>query len=139
VNPENPVILSPLDLDSKRALLEKLLRQRASKPAVAPTSFAQQRLWFLDQLEPGTPLYNVNSAVRLQGALDAAALERSFAFMVQRHETLRTTFELQDGRPVQVIKPRVDLVVEKSAAAEEILNDLLEEEALKPFNLASGP
>jgi amino acid adenylation domain-containing protein len=139
VNPENPVILSPSDLDSKRALLEKLLRQRASKPVVAPTSFAQQRLWFLDQLEPGTPLYNVNSAVRLQGPLDVAALERSFAYMVQRHETLRTTFELQDGRPVQVIKPRVELVVEKSDVDEEILNDLLEEEALKPFDLASGP
>ena len=77
VNPENPVILSPSDLDSKRALLEKLLRQRASKPVVAPTSFAQQRLWFLDQLEPGTPLYNVNSAVRLQGPLDVDIRRRA--------------------------------------------------------------
>ncbi|HEU5132273.1 MAG TPA: condensation domain-containing protein, partial [Pyrinomonadaceae bacterium] len=98
----------------KRALLAELLRQRASKPVTAPVSFAQQRLWFLDQLEPGSPLYNVNSAVRLQGPLDVAALERSFEFMLQRHETLRTTFELQDGMPVQVIKPRLQLQVEQS-------------------------
>ncbi|HSE19533.1 MAG TPA: condensation domain-containing protein [Pyrinomonadaceae bacterium] len=116
--------------------------------------------------EPGTPLYNVNTVVRLQGWLDVAALERSFEFMVQRHETLRTTFELQDGRPVQVIKPHApqgislecgDLAplwssaergshVEQSGVkpphskeVREEIKHLLEEEALKPFDLASGP
>ncbi len=127
----------------KRALLAELLRQRASKPVVASVSFAQQRLWFLDQLEPGSPLYNVNSAVRLQGPLNASALERSFDFMVQRHETLRTTFELQDGAPVQVIKPRLDLDKifsrEDVTAQSDEITAVLREEALKPFDLATGP
>jgi len=150
VNTENPVTLSTPDVDSKRARLAELLRQRASKPVVAPTSFAQQRLWFLDQLEPGSPLYNVSSAVRLQGALDVAALERSFEFMVRRHGALRTTFDFQDGRPVQVIKPHLELNVEKceleeefsrsgATAQREIIREILEEEALQPFDLASGP
>ncbi len=134
----------------KRALLAELLRQRASRQVVAPVSFAQQRLWFLDQLEPGTPLYNVSSAVRLQGALDVAALERSFELMVQRHETLRTTFQFQDNRPVQVIKPHVELRMEKldfeeavsrkdATTQEEIIRETLEEEAWRPFDLATGP
>ncbi|HET6974228.1 MAG TPA: amino acid adenylation domain-containing protein, partial [Pyrinomonadaceae bacterium] len=128
--------ISPRD---KRALLAELLRQRASKPVVAPTSFAQQRLWFLDQLEPGSPLYNVSSAVRLQGPLEVAALERSFEFLVGRHETLRTTFAWQDGKPVQVIAPRLSLVIEHCELEEDSLRSVLEEEALRPFDLASGP
>jgi len=134
----------------KRALLAELLRQRASKPVVAPTSFAQQRLWFLDQLEPGSPLYNVSSAVRLEGPLDVAALERSFEVLVRRHETLRTTFDLQDGKPVQVIAPRLELVLERceieedfsrsgATALREAVNRVLEEEAIKPFDLKLGP
>jgi amino acid adenylation domain-containing protein len=123
----------------KRALLAELLRQRASRPIVAPTSFAQQRLWFLDQLEPGSPMYNISSAVRLEGAIDVDALQRSFEFLLRRHETLRTRFDFQDGKPVQVITPRFDLVVECSELEEDSLRSVLEEEALKPFDLANGP
>jgi len=123
----------------KRALLADLLRQRARKRVSAPLSFAQQRLWFLDQLEPGSPLYNVHSALRLEGQINIAALERSFAFMVHRHETLRTTFELHDGQPVQVISPELDLLVEHMDVTESAINTVLEEEALRPFDLATGP
>jgi len=131
--------IEEISVRDKRELLAELLRQRASTSVVAPTSFAQQRLWFLDQLEPGSPLYNVNSAVRLQGVMDVAALERSFELMVRRHEALRTTFQLQDGKPVQVIKPRLDLVIERCEVAEDSLRSVLEQEALKPFDLANGP
>ena len=70
-----------------------------------PLSYAQQRFWFLDQLEPGGTAYNLPIAFRLTGALDVPALEKSLDEIVQRHEILRTIFPAMDGRPVQVIVP----------------------------------
>ena len=70
--------------------------------SVFPASFAQQRLWFLDELEPGSPTYNIAAALRLRGALDVAALKRSLNEIVRRHEALRTTFSVGDGQAVQV-------------------------------------
>ena len=113
---------------------------------VFPTSFAQRRLWFLDQFEPGSPYYNIPSAVRLRGKLNVRALERSVDAIVERHESLRTTFAMVDGEPVQVISPRSNV---KLAVADlrDIPEDLREKEALelanrearRPFNLATGP
>src|SRR5438067_5825899 len=77
----------------------------SSEPALLPASFAQQRLWFLDQLEGGGALYNVPVATRLRGPLDVDALERSIDVLVERHESLRTAFTLVDGVPHQVIRP----------------------------------
>ena len=71
-------------------------------------SFAQQRLWFFDQLEPGLSAYNIPAAVRLKGPLNLAALEQSLNEIVQRHESLRTTFANVEGRPTQVIAPNLD-------------------------------
>src|SRR5207245_5329804 len=71
----------------------------------APLSFAQQRLWFLAQLEPRSPAYNILSAIQIEGPLDTAALERSLTEMSRRHETLRTTFVVEDATPVQIIHP----------------------------------
>ncbi len=71
----------------------------------APASFAQQRLWFLDRLEPGSPVYNLPARVRLQGPLDPGTLRRSLTAILERHEALRTTFAAKDGEPVQVIHP----------------------------------
>ena len=68
-----------------------------------PLSFAQQRLWFIDQLEPGNPVYNTPRGVRLRGTLDIAALESALTELVHRHEALRTTFRDLHGEPVQVI------------------------------------
>ena len=70
---------------------------------VFPASFAQARLWFLDQFEPGTPLYHVRQGVRVTGALCVPALRQALDALVSRHESLRTTFTTVDGRPVQVV------------------------------------
>src|SRR5215475_5030042 len=70
-----------------------------------PLSFSQQRLWFLNQLEPGSAFYNVPIAGRLLGRLDISALERALTEIVRRHEVIRTTFADLDGRSVQIIRP----------------------------------
>lgn len=73
------------------------------RDAELPLSYAQQRLWFLDQLEPASAAYNMPTAVYLTGALDIAVLERSLNEIVRRHDVLRTTFPMVNGVPVQVI------------------------------------
>src|SRR5258705_13617520 len=72
---------------------------------VLPASFAEQSLWFLDQLNPQTSAYNVPAAVRIVGKLNLKALEQSFSEIVRRHETLRTTFQAVNGEPMQFIAP----------------------------------
>ncbi|MEW5928741.1 MAG: non-ribosomal peptide synthase/polyketide synthase [Gemmatimonadota bacterium] len=111
-----------------------------------PLSFAQQRLWLVDQLAPGRAAYNLPYALRLRGSLDAAALERSLAEVVRRHETLRTRFPAVGGEPVQAIGPagafplaRVELRGLGEEARERALRELAAAEALVPFDLASGP
>ena len=76
---------------------------------VIPCSFAQQRLWFLDQFKPGDPAYNIPVALHLTGAVDALVLEHCLNEIVRRHESLRTTFTSEDGRPSQVIYPELTL------------------------------
>src|ERR1700741_2274634 len=100
---------------AKRALLIEALRANAMRQSVVEKiparaqkspgvlSFAQQRLWFIDQLDPGNPAYNCPAAVSLSGPLDVAALEKCFNQLVARHESLRTTFEAIDGLPYQII------------------------------------
>src|SRR3954470_3355280 len=95
---------------ARQGLLQKRLRQALNAPASlaasipqrpdpasAPLSFAQQRLWFIDQLEPGSPAYHVATSLRLNGRLDPLALERSLQAIVGRHEILRTRFPAVDG------------------------------------------
>ncbi|HKN84660.1 MAG TPA: condensation domain-containing protein, partial [Pyrinomonadaceae bacterium] len=92
-----------LSVDEKRKLLADLLRQQNLEPRKFPLSFAQERLWFLAQLEPANPSYNIPFALRLSGDLDVATLERSINTIVARHETLRTKFVAVDGEPFQVV------------------------------------
>ncbi len=75
----------------------------SSEVNVFPLSFSQKRLWFLEQLEPGNVAYNLSIAIRLKGNLNLAVLERSINEIVRRHEALRTTFDVLDEQPVQVI------------------------------------
>ncbi|MEO5726492.1 MAG: amino acid adenylation domain-containing protein, partial [Byssovorax sp.] len=110
-----------------------------------PLSFAQQRLWFLDQLEPGGAAYIMPGALRLRGTLDVPALRGVFGEVVRRHEVLRTTFVTLEGRAAQVIHPArlawelpvVDLshLPEPEAHAQQHMA----EEAAQPFDLATGP
>ncbi|HEX7240375.1 MAG TPA: amino acid adenylation domain-containing protein, partial [Longimicrobiaceae bacterium] len=111
-----------------------------------PLSFAQQRLWFLDQLQPGSAAYNIPAALRLHGRLDTAALRKSLSEVVRRHESLRTVLGVADGEPVQVIReaaavalPVVDLRVLPVEARERETLRLAGEEAARPFDLAAGP
>ncbi len=111
-----------------------------------PLSFAQQRLWFLDQLEPGMSTYNMPAAIRLTGTLDKAALERSINEIVQRHEILRTTFAIVDGQPVQVIAPQLTLPLPLKdlrslpfTQREPEVWSMAQEDGTAPFNLAQGP
>ena len=111
-----------------------------------PLSFAQQRLWFIDQLEPGNSAYNFPAAVRLKGPLNLVALEQSVNEIIKRHEALRTTFATVDGRPVQVVAPAltvglpvVNLQDLSESEREAEVERLAIEEAQRPFNLARGP
>ncbi|HEV7516287.1 MAG TPA: condensation domain-containing protein, partial [Thermoanaerobaculia bacterium] len=111
-----------------------------------PLSFAQERLWFIDQLVPGLAAYNIPGAVRMRGRLDLAALERSFAEIARRHEVLRTTFAATGGEPVQVIGPPrpwvvpvVDLTALPAPAREPEALRLANQAAGVPFDLSRGP
>jgi amino acid adenylation domain-containing protein len=105
-----------------------------------PLSFSQSRLWFLDLLEPNNPAYNIAVAFRLDGKLNRAALQQSLQTIIQRHEVLRTTFDNQDGVPIQVIHPAypVPLIVTELQQAEE-LQELVRQVITTPFNLRSLP
>jgi len=105
-----------------------------------PLSFAQERLWVLDSIEPDNPLYNIPRALRLRGPLHLEALERGINEIVRRHESQRTTFGLADGNAVQIIAPSLTIpLVLREAQTEEEARSIAEEEALIPFNLSTGP
>ncbi|MFZ6030185.1 MAG: non-ribosomal peptide synthetase [Chloroflexota bacterium] len=142
----------------KRAMFEALLQQKKANRAQGtiiprrennegiPLSFAQQRLWFLDQIEPGNTFYNMASAVRLLGRLEIAVLEQSLNEIIRRHETLRTTFSTVEGLPVQVIAPAQSICVAMldvqqypEAQRESEAQRLAGAEAQRPFDLARGP
>ena len=139
----------------RRSLLILLLKRDASPdlPILAvsrnqelPLSFSQQRLWFLDQLEPGSASYNVSEALRLKGPLNATALEQSVNEIVRRHEALRTTFASGERGPVQIISQTqpirltvVDLGNLHQNEREAQLTALVTREVQRPFDLARGP
>ncbi|HVG07839.1 MAG TPA: amino acid adenylation domain-containing protein, partial [Thermoanaerobaculia bacterium] len=136
--------------------IEMMLRAGESSPAPPlstvprqgplPLSFAQQRLWFIDQLEPGSPLYNIPAALRVEGPLDPEVLALCLGEIVRRHEALRTTFDAAQGVPEQLIQPAVpavlsvvDLAGLPEHARETRALALAGEEADRPFDLARGP
>src|SRR6185437_1530563 len=129
---------------TKRALLAERLRRAAE--STIPLSFAQQRLWFLDQLEPNSPFYNVPTVVRMTGALNVEALRRALSEVMSRHESLRTRFVNVEGSPAQVVDNslRLDLdfhdVSHRPAAQYEAdAQALVRAEVNRPFDLSSGP
>lgn len=143
---------------SRMALLQKRLQGKKSNGTgqdiiprrtpspYAPLSFAQQRLWFLDQFEPGSSTYNMPLALRLTGQLDRNALERALNWLVERHEALRTTFVTSAGQPSQYIQPaqpvplRVEtLAVENGNDPDAAIRAWVQQQAYLPFNLETGP
>ena len=112
----------------------------------APLSYSQQRLWFLDQLQTALPVYNNASAVRLRGKLNVSALERSLREIVRRHESLRTTFAMEETQPAQFIHETqsidlalIDLTHLPPDEREKEARRLATVEARRPFDLARGP
>src|SRR5688572_4290607 len=106
--------LAKLPPEKRRLLEQRLLGEEAPPEGIRPRprdggpvrlSFAQERLWLIDRLDPGRAAYNVHRSLRIRGGLDAAALERALTAIVRRHESLRTRFPQVDGEPVQVVEP----------------------------------
>jgi len=117
-----------------------------SRERLLPLSFAQERLWFIDQLAPEQPVYNLPLSFYLKGNLDVGALEKSLNEIVRRHESLRVSFRVVEGQPVQVIAPvlRLELPVTElqeltGEAREAEVRRLAKAEAQQPFDLAQGP
>lgn len=120
--------------------------QRAPRTDTLPLSFAQQRLWFLDQLESGSAFYNVPAAVRLTGTLNVDALPRALDHLANRHEVLRTSFSSRNGQPFQIIAPAlrlpfdvIDLTEISEPQQEEMVASYAREWASLHFDLAHGP
>src|SRR5262249_27093302 len=139
-------------LSTQRAELLKLMLERGSRRAQqirpgsrsergeAPSSSAQQRLWFIDQLECGSAAYHVPLAIRLRGVLDKAALQRALDTIVERHEVLRTGFTCESGVPRQRIKPArllelevLDFHASPTAEAAEWVREEKLQEGRRPF------
>ncbi|HEX3528164.1 MAG TPA: non-ribosomal peptide synthase/polyketide synthase [Thermoanaerobaculia bacterium] len=136
------------EIDAARGLVETTETPLRPRPAGAgaPLSFAQERLWFLAQLQPASPAYNIPAAVRLRGRLDVAALAATLTEVLRRHEVLRTSFPESDGRPVQQVAPAmpfplpvVDLRGMAAGEREPEARRRMAAEARQPFDLARGP
>ncbi len=119
---------------------------KVARPSSIPLSYSQQRLWFLHQLDPDSSAYNLSRTLLLSGRLHVRALQRSLQDLINRHETLRTSFPIEEGHPVQGIKQESQLswreedVQELSDAEQEsTVEALVQEEGRRPFNLVTGP
>ncbi|HEU5229032.1 MAG TPA: condensation domain-containing protein, partial [Ktedonobacteraceae bacterium] len=130
----------------KRELLARQLKNKGNTFNTFPLSFAQQRLWLLDQLEPGNTSYNISPAFYFRGQLHIAAFIRTFQAVVQRHEALRTTFAVVQGNPVQVIAsnaniapPMIDLSKLSKQERDAEIELQLDKEAQHSFDLTKGP
>jgi amino acid adenylation domain-containing protein len=116
------------------------------RDAELPLSFAQQRIWFQEELTSGTSAFHIPLAVRLSGRLNVAALEQTFDEVMRRHESMRTSFPLKDGRPVQLISPpsrlsimTVDLSRLPEGEREAVARRAAEAAFARPFNVQAGP
>lgn len=138
-----PVVdISGLSPDEKRALLSRLLREKADRSASThPLSHGQRSLWFMYNLAPGSPAYTITYAAKLSGELDVPALENAVQALVDRNATLRTTYAVRDGQPVQLVHPhwRVRMARHDLGPDESELDDWIRRESNRPFDLEIGP
>ncbi|CCD83731.1 Putative Non-ribosomal peptide synthetase/polyketide synthase [Bradyrhizobium sp. ORS 285] len=128
--------MAKMSAAEQRALLTQLLSRRTDQPHSYPLSFAQQRLWFLDRLNAGSPAYNIPGAFDLSGPLDVAALTEALNDLVARHAPLRTVFAEIDGKPVQTVLPTLHVALPLvDAVDEDAARSLVDAEVAKPFDL----
>src|SRR5262249_21718395 len=137
--------------EARQALLAQRLRggpRRSAAgiptrpPGVAPLlSYAQERVWFMDQVAPGEPAYHIAVPLRIRGPLDLATLRNAVAGLTRRHESVRTRFPAdEEGRPMVVIEDRVEVPLRTTEAPDEAAAwALVEQAATEPFDLAHGP
>src|ERR1044071_3725420 len=118
----------------------------ANEKETWPLSFGQQRLWFLDQLQPESALYNMPCLLRISGALNLAALRQAVNALASRHEALRSRFPAIDEHPRQVIDPRLEIPIRfvdcanlPVADRQQETNELVRQEINNPFDIANGP
>lgn len=135
-------LLTRRDFDASQ---KQFIPRRASAEPL-PLSFGQQRLWLIDQMEPGSAAYNIPVAARLTGRLNLFALEQSLTAIVNRHEVLRTVFVAHNGEAVQIINPSCQVmlpVISLGELQEDVrereIRRLMSEEAERPFDLSRGP
>ncbi|OLB77881.1 MAG: hypothetical protein AUI14_14885 [Actinobacteria bacterium 13_2_20CM_2_71_6] len=151
--------IAALALDQRSALLQELRKRQDSAktntavpqlprpdPALFPLSFAQQRVWFLEQFEPGTAQHNMPVVLALDGELDPAALQRAFDVLVTRHEALRTTLVQRDGQarqligaPYRVAITQADLTDEDEAQRDAVAHEVIADDVRRGFDLETGP
>ncbi|MEH2023712.1 non-ribosomal peptide synthetase [Nostoc sp.] len=132
--------------EKKREFLAKMLQEKVRQVDIFPMSFGQQRLWFLDQLQPGNFANHIWAALRLTGFLNQAAFLQTLDEIVRRHEVLRTTFATMEGKPVQVIIPTLSLTLPtinledlSEIEQETEVKKLVIQEIQQPFNLTKAP
>ncbi|PZW44978.1 condensation domain-containing protein, partial [Pseudomonas sp. URIL14HWK12:I2] len=147
-----------LPVDKRRQYLAKMAEQKVSPsnlpiPVIReqldslPLSFAQERQWFLWQLEPGSSASHIPTALRLRGHLDTQALQQAFDALVARHETLRTTFVVEDERPFQCVHGALPIAIEPLHLPATLAPEhqdaevqaLIEQQIARPFDLEHGP
>ena len=134
-----------LNLADKRQIVRALLQSTFRSPRSFPLSYAQEQLWFMDKLQPGSPVYNIPLYMPFQGSFDLASLKKALAALIQRHDMLRVHFETGDEGPVQIVEPEValDLHIEdlSTLPADQrgaAMGQWLNAEVQKPFDLAAG-
>lgn len=139
---QTPPSWTGLSLTEKRMLLAELLREKAKKGATFALSHGQRGLWFLSQLDRASAAYNISFPARIRAPLDVAAFRRALQRLIDRHPSMRTTFEQHDGEPQQRVHEQMTLSLEvqdASSWSEEVLHRRVEEAAYRPFDLEKGP
>jgi amino acid adenylation domain-containing protein len=139
---DDPIDVSGLSAQEKRALLSRLLVERAQASAAPHAlSYGQRSLWFLHNLAPASPAYTITYAGRITGELDVSALERAAQALVDRHAILRTTYAVRNDAPVQLVHPKwpVHIARHELGPDEDELRGWLRRESNRPFNLQTGP
>ncbi len=146
LSPEKLALLSRLLKESSENAPKKQGIPRRSEAGSSPLSLAQQRLWFLSQLQPESSFYNMAGAMRLTGHLNIPALEQTLSEIVRRHEVLRASFPMFQGKPLQTIAPAESLALHvrdisnlPATERENVASQLTNEESERPFDLARGP